>query len=287
MERFEKLMKKLLTIVMAAFLLFGLVACSNKDTETDADKDSGDTSKKDKASYTLLNDGVLTIGSEIGYPPYEMYAEDNVTPIGYDIDLANELGRRLGLDINFINTSFDIIAENLGANYDVIISGYTINESRLEQMLFSDPYIDNYQAIVVRADSDLTADSLTDIDGHSIAFQKGTTTDEIVDDLIATGSVKCTSAANEKILTCFQQLSNGEVDMVVCDSTVADVHLASNSDAYKIIYVDKTSPEQFGIGIPKSNPELQKAINEILADLKEEGFFEELNATWFGSNSED
>ncbi len=280
-------MKKLLTIVMAAFLLFGLVACSNKDTETDADKDSGDTSKKDKASYTLLNDGVLTIGSEIGYPPYEMYAEDNVTPIGYDIDLANELGRRLGLDINFINTSFDIIAENLGANYDVIISGYTINESRLEQMLFSDPYIDNYQAIVVRADSDLTADSLTDIDGHSIAFQKGTTTDEIVDDLIATGSVKCTSAANEKILTCFQQLSNGEVDMVVCDSTVADVHLASNSDAYKIIYVDKTSPEQFGIGIPKSNPELQKAINEILADLKEEGFFEELNATWFGSNSED
>ena len=167
----------------------------------------------------------------------------------------------MGLDINFINTSFDIIAENLGANYDVIISGYTINESRLEQMLFSDPYIDNYQAIVVRADSDLTADSLTDIDGHSIAFQKG--------------------------LTCFQQLSNGEVDMVVCDSTVADVHLASNSDAYKIIYVDKTSPEQFGIGIPKSNPELQKAINEILADLKEEGFFEELNATWFGSNSED
>lgn len=287
MERFEKLMKKLLTIVMAAVLLFGLVACANKDTGTDADKDNDDTSKKDKASYTLLNDGVLTIGSEIGYPPYEMYAEDNVTPIGYDIDLANELGRRLGLDINFINTSFDIIAENLGANYDVIISGYTINEKRLEQMLFSDPYIDNYQAIVVRADSDLTADSLTDIDGHSIAFQKGTTTDEIVDDLITTGSVECTSAANEKILTCFQQLSNGEVDMVVCDSTVADVHLASNSDAYKIIYVDKTSPEQFGIGIPKSNPELQKAINEILADLKEEGFFDELNATWFGSASED
>jgi ABC-type amino acid transport substrate-binding protein len=287
MERFGKLMKKLLTIVMAAVLLFGLVSCANKDAGTDADKDSGDTSKTDEAGYTLLNDGVLTIGSEIGYPPYEMYAEDNVTPIGYDIDLANELGRRLGLDINFINTSFDIIAENLGANYDVIISGYTINEKRLEQMLFSDPYIDNYQAIVVRADSDWTADSLTDIDGHSIAFQKGTTTDEIVDDLIATGSVKCTPSPNEKILTCFQQLSNGEVDMVVCDSTVADVHLASNSDAYKVIYVDQTSPEQFGIGIPKSNPELQKAINEILADLKEEGFFDELNATWFGSNSED
>ncbi len=278
-------MKKFLTIMMAAVLLFGLVSCAG-DTGSDGDKNTGDTTAEEKANYTLLNDGVLTIGSEIGYPPYEMYAEDGVTPIGYDIDLANELGRRLGLEINFINTGFDVIAEGLGVNYDVIISGYTINEKRLEQMLFSDPYIDNYQAIVVRADSDLTADSLTDIDGHSIAFQKGTTTDEIVEDLISTGSVECTSAANEKILTCFQQLSNEEVDMVVCDSTVADVHLTANSDAYKIIFVDETSPEQFGIGIPKSNPELQKAINEIIADLKEEGFFDELNETWFSSNSE-
>ena len=95
--------------------------------------------------------------------------------------------------------------------------------------------------------------------------------------------MECTTAANEKILTCFQQLTNGEIDMVVCDSTVADVHLVSNSDAYKIIFVDKTSPEQFGVGISKDNPELQKAINEIIADLKEEGFFDDLNKTWFSN----
>lgn len=267
-------MKKLLALTMAAIMLLCLVACGKKDSDGSKDKD-------DETKYTLLNEGTLTIGSEIGYPPFEMYADDGVTPIGYDIDFANELGKRLGLDIQFINTGFDVIADNLGVNYDVIISGYTINDDRLEQMLFSEPYIDNYQAIVVRADSELTADSLTDINGHSIAFQKGTTTDEIVDKLITTGSVECTSAANEKILTCFQQLANEEVDMVVCDSTVANVHLANNSDAYKIIFVDESSPEQFGIGIPKSNPELQKAINDIIKDLKEEGFFDELNSTWF------
>lgn len=269
-------MKRLLALTMAAIMLFCLVSCGKKESgnDTDTDKDA-------EAKYTLLDDGVLTIGSEIGYPPFEMFADDGVTPIGYDVDLANELGKRLDLEIRFINTSFDVIADNLGVNYDVIISGYTINDERLEQMLFSDPYIDNYQAIVVRADSDLTASSLADINGHSIAFQKGTTTDEIVDKLITTGSVECTSAANEKILTCFQQLANEEVDMVVCDSTVANVHLANNSDAYKIIFVDESSPEQFGIGISKDNPGLQKAINAVIKDLKEEGFFDELNATWF------
>lgn len=275
-------MKKLLAIVMAAVLLLGLVSCAG-DSGSKEDKNTDDTTAEEKANYTLLNEGVLAVGAEMSYPPYEMMAEDGVTPIGYDVDLANELGRRLGLEVTFINTGFDVIAEGLGVNYDLIISGYTINEERKEQVLFSDPYIDNYQAIVVRADSDLTADSLTDIDGHSIAFQKGTTSDEIVEDLISTGSVECTTAANEKILTCFQQLTNGEIDMVVCDSTVADVHLASNSDAYKIIFVDKTSPEQFGVGISKDNPELQKAINEIIADLKEEGFFDDLNKTWFSN----
>lgn len=275
-------MKKLLAIVMAAVLLLGLVSCAG-DSGSKEDKNTDDTTAEEKANYTLLNEGVLAVGAEMSYPPYEMMAEDGVTPIGYDVDLANELGRCLGLEVTFINTGFDVIAEGLGVNYDLIISGYTINEERKEQVLFSDPYIDNYQAIVVRADSDLTADSLTDIDGHSIAFQKGTTSDEIVEDLISTGSVECTTAANEKILTCFQQLTNGEIDMVVCDSTVADVHLASNSDAYKIIFVDKTSPEQFGVGISKDNPELQKAINEIIADLKEEGFFDELNKTWFSN----
>lgn len=283
-------MKKFLALLLAAVLLLALVSCNNQNTDegtgdTDAATDAG-VQENDTPEYTLLNDGVLTIGSEVGYPPYEMFADDGVTPIGYDVDLANELGKRLGLDIQFINTQFDVIAEGLGVNYDVIISGYTINDERLEQMLFSEPYIDNYQAIIVRADSDLVADSLTDIDGHSIAYQKGTTTDEIVEDLIATGSVECTSAANEKILTCFQQLTNKEVDMVVCDSTVADVHLASNSDQYKIIFVDESSPEQFGIGISKDNPGLQKAINEIILDLKEEGFFDELNATWFGDSTE-
>ncbi|MBQ7474609.1 MAG: transporter substrate-binding domain-containing protein [Clostridia bacterium] len=279
-------MKKILALILAAMLMMTFVACGSAsgkkdDASTGAAADSDTGAKDDAPDYGLLNDGVLSIGSEIGYPPFEQFADDGVTPIGFDVDLADAIGERLGLKINFINTKFDTISEGLGVNYDVIISGYTINEERAQQMILSDPYIDNYQAIVVKADSDLTASSLNDIDGHSLAFQKGTTTDEIVSDMVDTGTVKCTAAANEKMLTCFQQLTQGEVEMVVCDSTVANVQLAKNPDAYKIIFQDTENPEQFGIGITKGNTALADAINKVLADLKSEGFFDELNATWF------
>ena len=283
-------MKKILTLMLAVMLVvLSLTACGDKK-ETSSDSKKTDSSAEetqktydfDTAEFNLLNEGTLTIGCEIGYPPFEQYANDGVTPVGYDIDLADELGKRLGLKINFINTKFDTIFEGLGTNYDVVISGITINEERKAKMILSEPYIDNYQAIVVKADSDLTAKTLNDINGHSIAFQKGTTTDEIVAELIETGTVKCTSAANEKILTCFQQLSQGEVEMVVCDSTVASVQLAKEPGKYKIIFTDTENPEQFGIAIPKENTKLADAINTLIKDLKEEGFFEELNEDWFG-----
>lgn len=263
-------MKRILTLTLAVlFVVLSLTACGDK--------------KEDTNEYKLLNEGMLTIGCEIGYPPFEQYAEDGTTPVGYDIDLANELAKRLDLKAEFINTKFDTIFEGMGTNYDVVISGITINDERKEKMILSEPYIDNYQAIVVAADSDLTVEALTDINGHAIAFQKGTTTDEIVADLVNSGTVKCTSAANEKILTCFQQLAQGEVEMVVCDSTVADVQLAKEPGKYKIAFTDTENPEQFGIAIPKDNEKLADAINAVLKDLKSEGFFDQLNKKWFGA----
>ena len=287
-------MKKILTLTLAALLvLMTLTACGGKkETSDDSKKNDSVTESTQKpeektydfdtAEFSLLNEGVLTVGCEIGYPPFEQYASDGKTPVGFDIDMANEIADRLGLKVEFINTKFDTIFEGLGKNYDVVISGITINKERAEKMILSEPYIDNYQAIVVKADSKLTAKSLNDINGHSIAFQKGTTTDEIIAELTKTGTVKCTSAANEKILTCFQQLSQGEVEMVVCDSTVASVQLAKDPGKYKIIFQDEENPEQFGIAIPKTNTKLADAINTLIKDLKEEGFFEELNKDWFG-----
>ncbi len=243
---------------------------------------AGGTQEAAESDLNLMKNGALTIGVEIGYPPFEDFAQDGTTPIGYDIDFANALGEKLGLEIVFINTAWDGIFQGIGVNYDVVISAVTITEERKETMDFSNPYIDNYQAVVVRADSDLKVESFLDLDGLALAVQKETTSDILISDYISTGSLNCTVAQNEKVITCFTQLDNKEIDAVVVDSTVADGQVGKYSDKYKIAYLDKSEAEQFGVAIKKGNAELQAAINKAIDELKAEGFFQESTEYWFG-----
>ena len=276
--------KRILAILLALAMLLALAACKAEDTtETAATETTESTATVDVSGVQLMQDGVLTIGVEIGYPPFEDFAEDGTTPIGYDIDFANALGEKLGLDVNFINTAWDGIFQGIDVNYDCVISAVTITDERAETMLFSDPYINNYQAVVVGADFDGEVTSFLDLDGLAIAVQKETTSDILMSDYVDTGSMTCTISANEKVTTCFTQLANGEVDAVVCDSTVAVAYLAANPDLYVLAYQDESEPEQFGVAMGLENTALQAAINEAIAQLTEEGFFDENVAYWFGS----
>lgn len=284
--------KKLLALVLASTLVLSLVRCGSKEPAAEPTKEptqAADPTEApteaptgiDLSEVTLLDDGTLTIGVEIGYPPFEDFAEDGSTPIGFDIDFATALADKLGLEINFINTAWDGIFQGIGTNYDVVISAVTINEERKQTMLFSDPYINNFQAVVVGPSFDKEIKGFQDLDGLAIAVQKETTSDELMSDYVDTGSIKCTISANEKITTCFTQLENGEVDAVVVDSTVADGYLAKNPEKYVKAFQDDSEPEQFGVAMSKDNTALQAAINKALAELKEEGFMDKNYSNWF------
>lgn len=277
----EKLMKftkriftSILAVIMTAMLVTG---CTSSENTTDT------TQPASKYSIETMNEGKLTIGMEIEYPPFEEYAEDGVTPTGYDIDLAKAIGDKLGLEVEFINTSLDGILKGIGVNYDCVISAITITEERKETVLFTDAYIDNYQAVVVPADSDMEITSLNDLDGKTIALQKKSSSDALIEDMTGKGTITCTKVAQERVATCFTQLSNGEVDVALIDSTVADGFVADSPDKYKIAYLDKTSPEQFGIAVGKENTKMQETLNAILDELEAEGFLEENYTKWFGS----
>ena len=294
--------KKILAMMLSVVMLISLAACAASEVSSETTEPSTSESVEasespsvsasddtvaagtiDLSGVTLMQDGTLTIGVEIGYPPFEDFAEDGTTPIGYDIDFANALGEKLGLEVNFINTAWDGIFQGIDVNYDCVISAVTITDLRKETMIFSDPYINNYQAVVVRADFEGEITSFMDLDGFAIAVQKETTSDILMSEYVDTGSIDCTISANEKVTTCFTQLENGEVDAVVVDSTVADGYLASNPGAFIKAFQDESEPEQFGVAMGMGNTALQAAINEAIAQLTEEGFFEENIAYWFGA----
>jgi ABC-type amino acid transport substrate-binding protein len=264
-------MKKVLLMTLVALTALSFVTAN------------GNSEEMEVSALNLMNEGTLAIGVEIGYPPFEDFADDGVTPIGYDIDFAKALGEKLGMEIAFINTAWDGIFQGIGVNYDVVISAVTITEERKETMDFSNPYIDNYQAVVLRTDSDKIIESFNDLEGFALAVQKETTSDILISDYISTGSLNCTVAQNEKVITCFTQLDNKEIDAVVCDSTVAVGQVGKYPEKYKIAYLDKSEAEQFGVALTKGNTALQTAINEAIDELKEEGFFKESTEYWFGS----
>ena len=178
----------------------------------------------------------------MGYPPFEDFADDGTTPIGYDIDIATEVASRLGLEVNFINTAWDGIFVGIDTNYDCVCSAVTITKERQE-----------------------------------------TTSDELMSDYKSTGTIDVEIVANEKVTSCFTQLTNGEVDAVAVDSTVADGYVAQSPDKYTIAYQDEKEPEQFGIAMGLKNTALKSAIDEALAQMEADGFIKETYDYWFGS----
>lgn len=282
-----KKMTKFLALAAVGAMLVGCLSGCGNDKGSEAGDNQNVNSGNEggavvEADYKLLTPGVLAVGSDVAYPPFEDFADDGTTPIGVDIEIITEVAKRLGLEVNIINTAWDGIFEGIDVNYDAVISGVTITEERKASMLFSDSYIKNYQSVVVMVDSDMEVGSFFDLAGETIAVQKETTSDILMSDYKDTGSLDVQIVANERVISCFSQLENGEVDAVVCDSTVATVQVARYPEKFKIIYTDADEAEEFGIAMGKENTGLQAAINAVLKEMMEDGTIDEILAYWFG-----
>ena len=274
--------RKIIAMLLAAAMLcVSFVGCGSDDSKNDVSSAAAVQGSVDVSNVKLIKEGTLSVGMEIGYPPFEDKAE-NGDPIGYDVDLVYALADKMGLEVNIVDTAFDVIFAGIGTNYDCVVSAVTITDERRENCLFSEPYIDSYQAVVVKKGSDIKIESLKDLSGKSVALQDATTSKALLEDMIKTGTVTdCKMGSSEKVLTAFTALDNGEYDVVLCDSPVADTYITNYPDKYELAFLDKENVEQFGVAMAKNDVELQTAVNEAMKQLKEEGFFEENTAKWF------
>jgi len=281
-------MKRIISILLACLMLVSLFAVAGcRKDDGAATGATGATVNSDrpnnlaeKHGVKTMKDGKIVIGMEAAYEPFEMIAEDG-SFVGYDVDMAYELEELLGVEVEFINTGFDGILDGIDVNYDCVISALTVNDERKEQVLFTDHYIANYQAVVVKKGADVTVEGFEDLDGAKISLQEGTTSSDLMESLIEEGTINASVISNPHVGTCFDSLKNGEVDFVVCDSTVATARLSKTPDDFEIIWVDNANPEVFAIAVGKENTALAAAFNEGISILKDEGFFEDNDARWF------
>ncbi len=263
-------MRKLVALASAALMVAALSSCAKKAEPAAA-----------SSSIKTLKDGVLLVGMQVDYPPFEQYAADGITPVGYDCDIIEAIAKDMGLKVEYVDTAWDGIFAGLDTDkYDCIISGVTITSERKEKYDFTQSYIQNFQCMVTMKDGKVTAKTPEELTGLKVGYQSETTSDIYVTDLITKG-LKAEPFEYEKILECFSDLSAGRIDAVVCDSTVTYPYLHKANSPYQLVWTQADNPEEFGIMVKKGNTPLLTALDNGLTKLKNDNAFDGFMAKWF------
>jgi polar amino acid transport system substrate-binding protein len=249
-------MKKFIALLLVSVLVLS-VGCSPKDSNK------------------------LLIGVDDSYPPME-YIDDNGDTVGFDVDFANEIGKELGKEVEFVSTAWDGIFVGLEAEkYDAIISSVSITAERLENYAVSAPYLSNGQVIVVAAGGPEIV-SIEDLGGLNVGVQIDTTSHNSAEAVLET--VDFTLKPYNQIVQTFLELKNGRLDAIVVDSMVA-LEYTKNEPGIYTISSAQLSNEPIAIYFKKdSNDELMKDINAAIKTLQENGKLKELSMKWFNTD---
>ena len=238
----------------------------------------GDEGKADGAGGKSKQ---ITVASDIAYKPFE-FTQDG-KPVGFDIDLMREIGKRAGFTPEFQNVRFDLIIPGLDNKlYDAAISAMTITDDRKEQMDFSDPYFNADQALVVPSDSDIR--STDDLADATVGVQNGTMAADQVEEFQSEGTIGEVKTF-DTIEDAFSALENNQVDAVINDLPVSQDRANQSDGRLKVVETIPTG-EQYGIAFPKDS-ELVDPVNEALGEIKEDGTYAKIYKKWIGRAPED
>lgn len=283
-------MKKLSALILvAAMTMCMLTACGSKEQTVDAadtavenaqEDPAGEAAAEDagaaqEAGEDVLADGVLTVGTNAEFPPFE-YVDDNGEPDGFDVALIKAIGEKLGVSVEVENMEFDALVSSIGSKIDVAIAGMTVTDERKASVDFSNPYYEAVQYVIVPADSEIA--TAEDLVGKTIGVQLGTTGDFIASDDIADTTVN----QYNKGVDAVNDLINGRVDCVIIDKNPAQV-FASKFEG-QLVALDgaqfEFGVEEYAIALPKGNTDLAEKVNAALAEIKADGTFDELVKTY-------
>ena len=222
----------------------------------------------------------LKVGANIGNVPWE-FQNAKGAPVGFEIDLVNEIGKRLGMTVDIVNIPFTgLFGAVQSGQIDAAVSSITITKKRLENVGFAQPYYDSDQSLTVKAASGLK--SLKDLAGKTVGV-----------DTSSTGDIYATQHQSEfKIATIqrYEGLAPAMLDLAAgrIDGYISDIpalqYYVKDKPAYAVVERIPTG-EQYSIMFAKNAP-LADKVDAVITDLKKEGFIAGLHEKWFGAKAE-
>lgn len=264
-------MKKVISI-MILVLVLGLVVsgCKTEDNAVDA--------------WSKIEErGSIIMGLDDTFVPMG-FRNNNGEFTGFDVDLAREAVKRLGLKIEFQPMDWNLKEQELDSgNIDLIWNGYSINEERKKKVSFTKPYLDNRQVIVVLSESDINTKE--DLNGRIVATQNSSSSLSAMEDEGAIEKFKNKEAILfDTYNEAFMDLEVKRVDAVVADQVLARYYIAERgSEKYRILE-DDFGDEEYGVGLRLGDKVLLEKLNKVLDEMKEDGTAKEISKKWFGEN---
>ncbi|PAV30842.1 amino acid ABC transporter substrate-binding protein [Virgibacillus profundi] len=261
-------MRKFLLVFLALISIIVITACG------DSEEASG--SEEGNLLSDIEESGVLRVGFEGTYPPFNFLEGENYD--GFDVDIANELADRLGVETEFFATKWDSLIGGLDADkFDVIIAQMTVTEERKKNVDFTDPYVVTGSVLITREDTEGIS-VLEDIKGKKVGVGGGTTFEEVANSVDG-ADVKLYKSVNDYI----QDLLNERLDVIINDQLLMSYNIQEEELPVKIVS-DILNKDEIGMAVKKGSDELVERLNQELADMKEDGTYEEIYKKWFDSD---
>lgn len=291
--------KKFMSIALASVMALSLAGCGGSaggtttaaDTtaaapaDTTAGASSEDTTAADNTSAeaaeaTESAGGTLIVGFDQDFPPMGFIGDDGEFT-GFDLELAQEVAKRLGLEYKPQPIAWDAKDMELEAgNIDCIWNGFTMT-GREDDYAWTDAYMANTQVFVVAKDSGIA--SQADLAGKVVECQVDSSAEAAlkeVPDLTATFKDLLTTADYN---TAFMDLEQGAVDAIAMDVIVAGYQIQQRNADF-VILDDSLSAEEYGVGFKKDNTELRDKVQKTLEEMAADGTLKSISEKWFGED---
>ncbi|WHH58123.1 amino acid ABC transporter substrate-binding protein [Petroclostridium sp. X23] len=255
-------MKKIFALAVAVILVTGilLTGCSGAAPKT---------SEK------------FVVGLDDAFPPMG-FKDESGKIVGFDVDMAKEAAKRMGMEVEFKAIDWDSkVLELNGEKIDVIWNGLTINDKRKKEVLFSEPYLENKQIIVVTEGS--TIKTKADLKDKMVGVQSASSSiDALEKDEATLKTLKEVKQYGDNTQA-LMDLEAGRIDAVVVDEVVGRFYIAKKPGKFAILE-DHFGSEEYGVGFRLKDTEFRDKLQNALNEMKKDGASAEISKAWFGED---
>ena len=266
---------------MITIMIFSLIPLIVGCQRTDRSQESSEVSVQEKTRVEEIKErGVLKVGTTGDYQPMSYLDPKTGRYVGFDVELAEDLADSLGVDVEYVKTSWPTLMEDtLAGKFDLAICGITITDARKEQALMSDGYLENGKTVLCRAED---ADKYTSIEAINrpevrVMENPGGLNEKFARENLPDATL-IIHDVNQEIPGL---VASGEADVMITEIMEAGCYVGQDDRLAAPLIHEPFTHGELGVLMPKGSEKLLDYVNEFLIQEKESGRIDELSKEYY------